>query len=146
MSVPASESSALSLFRHRPYFLYFWARVISAFAWQISAVAVGWQVYELTGSAFQLGMVGLVQFAPSALLIFVGGHAADRYDRRRMFNWTLSSKAVVAAYLAWGSFSGSLTVAEIYFAVALLGVTKAFETPAISALLPNVAPKGEVQR
>src|SRR3954463_15317138 len=98
---PVSEPSAQSLFRHRPYFLYFWARVISAFAWQISVVAVGWQVYELTGSAFQLGLVGLAQFAPNALLIFVGGHAADRYDRRRMFNLTLSSKAVLAAYLTW---------------------------------------------
>ena len=47
-------------------------------------MAIGWQVYDLTGSAFDLGMVGLVQFLPTALLVFVAGHAADRYERKRV--------------------------------------------------------------
>ena len=63
---------------------YFLALGFSEFSHTIAAVAIGWQIYALTGSAFDLGMVGLAQFAPTALLTFVAGHVADRYDRRRV--------------------------------------------------------------
>src|ERR1700683_4170178 len=73
-----------SLAAHRPFLFFVAARVISEFSYQIGTVAVGWQVYALTGSAFDLGLVGLVQFIPSALLVFAAGHVADRYDRKRV--------------------------------------------------------------
>ena len=65
----ASRSTALR--SHRPFLLYLWSRSFSRFCSQIAAVAVGWQIYELTGSAFDLGMVGLVQFLPTGVLVFV---------------------------------------------------------------------------
>src|SRR5580698_10544467 len=105
MSSGASAASG-SLFGHRPFLLYFCARSFSEFSYQIAAVAVGWQVYGLTGSAFDLGMVGLAQFVPTALLTFAAGHVADRYDRKRVVQICQIAEALTAAFLAWGSFAG----------------------------------------
>jgi len=135
-----------SLFLHRPFFLFFAARTLTKFCFQIGAVAVGWQVYALTSRALDLGLVGLAQFVPMALLVFVAGHAADRFDRRRVVQIAQTIAAGVAAFLAWGSFAGWLTVPEIFAAVAVLGVVTAFESPALAAMLPGVVPEGMVQR
>jgi MFS family permease len=145
MSSP-SLPGAGALFRHRPFVFYFWARTFSEFSYQIGAVAVGWQVYALTKSAFALGMVGLAQFVPTAALIFIAGHAADRFDRRRVVGICQIVAGLTAAFLAWGSFAGWLTVAEIFTAVAVFGAATAFESPASAALLPGVAPEGLLQK
>lgn len=87
-----SSAGAAVLFAHRPFQLYLWARSFSRFSSQIAAVAVGWQIYEMTGSAFDLGMVGLIQFVPTAVLVFAAGHAADRYDRQRVLQSARSPK------------------------------------------------------
>src|ERR1700683_418613 len=98
------------LLGHQPFLRYFSARGLSEFSYQIGTVAVGWQVYALTGSAFVLGMVGLVQFLPSAILVFVVGHVADNFDRRRVAQACQLAEALAAAFLAWGSFAGWLNV------------------------------------
>jgi MFS family permease len=140
------SAGARTLFRHRPFLFYFASRGLSKFCFQIGAVAVGWQVYALTGSAFALGMVGLVQFVPTALLTFVAGHVADRYDRKRIAQLAQFAAALAAAYLAWGSFAGWVTVPGIFAAVAVFGTAIAFESPAAAAILPGVAPDGTLQR
>ena len=114
--------------------------------YQIATVAVGWQIYAMTHSAFALGMVGLVQFIPSALLVFVAGHAADRYDRQRVVQVCQMVEGLAAAFLAWGNFAGWLKAPEIFAAIALVGTAKAFENPAAAALLPGVVPEGMLQR
>ena len=76
--------SAGTLLRQPSLIFFLLSRSLSRFSSQIGAVAIGWQVYDLTGSAFDLGMVGLVQFLPTALLVFVAGHAADRFERKRV--------------------------------------------------------------
>jgi MFS family permease len=141
-----TSDTARSLLRHRPFLFYFIGRVFSSSATQIVAVAVGWQVYALTGSALDLGLVGLAQFLPMLLLVFVAGHAADRYDRRRVLQVCQSGSALVALFLAFGSFGNWLTVPEIFGAVCLFGFFSAFENPARGALLPAVAPVGQLQR
>jgi MFS family permease len=125
---------------------YLATRSLSEFSYQIATVAVGWQIYQLTGSAFDLGMVGLVQFIPSALLVFTAGHAADRYDRKRVVQICLIADGLTAALLAWGTSAGWLTAPVIFAALALFGITAAFESPAGAALLPGVAPPGMLQR
>ena len=135
-----------SLFRHKPFLFYFWARNFSEFSYQMAAVAVGWQVYALTNSAFELGMVGLVQFVPTAVLVFAAGHAADRYDRKRVAQVCQIVEGLTAALLAWGSFAGWLNVQEIFAAVAVFGTATAFESPAAAALLPRVVPEGMLQK
>jgi MFS family permease len=87
---------------HRPFLLYFSARGLSEFSYQIAAVAVGWQVYALAGSAFSLGMVGLVQFISTALLVFVAGHAADRYDCKRVVQICQTAERMTAAFVFFG--------------------------------------------
>ena len=141
--MPAGSSALLK----NPSFLFFVvSRSFSRFSGQIAAVAVGWQIYELTGSAFDLGMIGLVQFLPTAVLVFVAGHAADRYARTRVVQVCLLVEALTALFLAWGAYEGSLTVLQIFLAMAVLGTAGAFESPAIAALLPLVAPPGSLQR
>jgi MFS family permease len=134
------------LLQHKPFLLYFWARGFSEFAYQIVTVAVGWQVYSLTNSAFALGMVGLVQFVPTALLTFAAGHAADRFDRKRVVQACQVASGFTAAFLAWGSIGGWLNLPEIFAAVAVLGIATAFESPAASALLSGVTPEGLLQK
>jgi MFS family permease len=134
------------LFQHKPFLLYFWARGFSEFAYQIVTVAVGWQVYSYTNSAFALGMVGLVQFVPTALLTFAAGHAADRFDRNRVVQVCQVASGFTAAFLAWGSFGGWLKLPEIFAAVAVLGTATAFESPAASALISGVTPEGLLQK
>ena len=131
---------------HRPFVYYVSARGFSEFSYQIGTVAVGWQVYALTGSAFALGMVGLVQFIPSALLVFAAGHVADRYDRKRVVQMCQFVEALTAGFLACGTLAGWLNVAEIFIAMAVFGIATAFESPAAAALLPAVAPPGMLQK
>ncbi|RYD84305.1 MAG: MFS transporter, partial [Sphingomonadales bacterium] len=145
MAASAGLSSS-ALLRHTPFQRYFLGRVFSNFSRQIVAVAVGWQVYELTGSAFALGMVGLVQFLPTALLTFIAGHAADRYDRKRVVQICQWVEALTAGMLAWASFEGWVTVGLIYFASVLFGITASFERPAAAALVPAVVPAGGLQQ
>src|SRR5271156_2522090 len=73
-----AQTGAGALLRQPSIIFFLLSRSLSRFSSQIGAVAIGWQVYDMTGRAFDLGMVGLVQFLPTALLVFVAGQAADR--------------------------------------------------------------------
>ena len=139
-------ASAGALLTQRSFLLFLLSRSLSRFSSQIGAVAIGWQIYELTGSALDLGMVGLVQFLPTALLVFVAGHAADRYERRRVMQACQLVEALTALFLGWGSYAGRLTEVHIFIATAVLGTAGAFESPATAALLPLIAPAGSLQR
>jgi MFS family permease len=138
--------SAGALLTQRSFLYFLVSRSLSRFSSQIVAVAIGWQVYDLTGSAFVLGMVGLVQFLPTLLLVFVAGQAADRYERKRVVQLCQLAEALTALFLAAGAYGGWLTVTQIFIATAVLGTAGAFESPTISALLPLIAPPGSLQR
>src|SRR6266576_1035276 len=134
------------LLRHRSFVLFLLSRSLSRFSSQIAAVAIGWQIYELTGSAFDLGMVGLVQFLPTALLVFVAGHAADRFERKRVVQLCQLAEALTALFLAWSTSAGWLTELQIFIATFIIGIAGAFESPATAALLPLITPQGSLQR
>jgi MFS family permease len=144
LAVPSVSTRAL--FRHQPFICFLVGRAFSSFAYQIAAVAVGWQVYALTHSAFDLGMIGLAQFLPMAGLTFFAGHAADRYERKRVVQICQIVEGLVAVFLACGSIGGWITVPAIFVSVVLFGSARAFESPAVSALLPGVMPEGTLQR
>lgn len=146
MEMQSAQIEPQTLWRHAPLRYFLLGRGFSKFASQILTVAVGWQVYALTSSAFDLGMVGLVQFLPTAILVFVAGHASDRYDRKRVIQLCQIVEAAAAVFLAVGSYQGWITVPQIFVAVALFGVAGAFESPATAALLPGVAPEGLLQK
>ena len=138
--------SAGALLSQRPFALFLLSRSLSRFSSQIGAVAIGWQVYDLTGRAFDLGMVGLVQFLPTALLVFVAGHAADRYERKKVMQACQIAEALTALFLGWGSYAGWLTELHIFIATFVIGTAGAFESPATAALLPLITPAGSLQR
>ncbi len=142
----AAVTSPKSLFSHFPFLFYFCGRGFARFAAQISSVAIGWQIYGLTNSAFYLGLAGLVQFLPTALFVFVSGHVTDRYDRRRVVQICQLVEGSTAAFLVWASFTGQLSVTLILISVAVLGTAAAFESPAAAALLPGVVPNGMLQK
>ena len=98
-------------------------------------------MYALTGSALDLGLVGLAQFLPSAAFMLVAGQVADRYDRRRLLQICQSVEGLVAAALAVGSISGWVSKELILAAVFFFGVGRAFEAPTQQTLLPNVVPR-----
>ena len=137
---------ARNLLFHPPFAWFFAARVLSEFAQQIAAVAVGWQIYTMTNSAAYLGLAGLAQFMPTALFTFVAGGIADRCDRKRVAQLCQAANALTAGYLALGTYGGWLNVPEMFLAVTIFGLTTAFENPAVAALLPAAAPPGELQR
>ena len=120
-----------------PSFRRFVAAQISAMlAYQMLSVAVGWQIYDLTRSAFNLGLIGLALFLPQFLLALVVGHVADRYDRRRIISICLLIEGAVAAVLAVGSFTHALSRDLILACVFLFGAARAFESPTMQAFLP----------
>jgi MFS family permease len=142
----ASSAGDRNLLRHPPFLLFFWASGLSEFSYQVAAVAVAWQVYALTHSALALGLVGLVQFIPSAILMFAVGHVADRYERKRVVQLCQWVQGLTGLFLAWGSIAGWLNVAELFTAIGILSVAGAFENPTSAALLPGVVPDGMFQK
>src|SRR5690242_13589602 len=89
---------------HHPGFLEYWcSRLCSMFAFQMVSVAVGWQIYDLTHRAFDLGLIGLVQFIPSLVLALPAGHVADLFDRRRIVFVCQAVEGVATVLLAVGS-------------------------------------------
>jgi len=143
---PSPRAEPAGRERGHTFGLYFCACGASELASQIGVVAVGWQVYALTGSPVALGLVGLAQFLPNIALTLVAGHAADNYDRRRVVQICQAIEGLTAAFLAWGSVVGWLNVIDLFAAVAVLGAAEAFKAPAAAAMLSAVAPGGRLQK
>src|SRR6185437_1747885 len=110
------------LLRHPSYVRFLYARIAASIALQMNAVAVGWEIYSLTGSAFDLGLVGLVQIVPIIALALVTGHAADRYDRRTITWMAQSCSAFGVTVLALASAGGWLRPGLILAMVFFVGV------------------------
>ena len=129
-------ADAASVLRNRNVFLFLAARFCSAMAVMMFSVAVGWQVYALTGSAFALGMVGLAQFLPAFLLTLPGGLAADRFDRRTLLLASYGLDILVGVALLALSLQRSPSAVWIFAVIAFVGVGRAFMAPANGSLLP----------
>lgn len=136
----SASTETISLFSHRSFFWLWITRVFANLGTQIQTVAIGWQVYQLTHSAFDLGLVGLVQFLPSLLLTLVVGQVADRYDRRKIVLLCQTLEIVCAAAFVLGSAQGWLTKEWIFALVFLFGIARAFQSPSSAAMLPGLIP------
>ncbi|MCZ8254654.1 MAG: MFS transporter [Polaromonas sp.] len=139
------------LIRQRAFMRMWFARIFGTTGNQMLMVAVGWQMYELTGSAWDLGLVGLYQFAPALLLTLVARHVADRVHRGRIIAACLVTQAMVAVILVaaaegWGA-QHMWASRELLLAVSvMLGVARAFQMPAQQALTPMLVPPGMLPR
>jgi MFS family permease len=139
-------SASGSLFRLRAFRLLFTTRVCSNGANQMQAVAVGWQVYALTGSPLQLGLIGLVQFLPPLLLTLVVGQVVDRYDRRVILRCAYVVEFSVAASLLLLTALPNPPVAGIFAVLFVNAVARTFEGPSLGSLLPSMVPRAVLGR
>lgn len=136
----AGPEPATNPFAFRQYRFYWFNSLCATLATQMQVVAVGWQIYELTGSAMALGLAGLIQFAPSLLFLFAVGPIIDRWRRDRILRLCRLIEAGVALVLALGSVQGWLTRDLIFILVFLIGSAKAFSMPTAQAFMPSLVP------
>lgn len=127
-------------FRHPAFARYWGARFLTTFATQIVSVAVGWQVYDLTRDPFDLGLVGIIQFAPALALVLVTGAVADRFGRRLIMALSSLLEAACALCLLALTLSGAVSAGAIFVLLAFFGVARAFFSPASSSLVANLIP------
>jgi MFS family permease len=144
--VSSAIDPSTPLFRVRPFRLLFITRVASTTAVQMLAVVVGWHVYELTDSALQLGMIGLVQVLPPLLLMLAAGHVADRYNRRTVLRWCYAVAFCSATGLVLVAALPTPSLAAIYVLLLVNASARVFEQPVMQALVPVMAPKAILNR
>jgi MFS family permease len=133
-----AAASLVTLMRHESFANFWCARVATTTAYQMQAVAVGWQVYDMTGNALDLGLVGLMQFFPVVVMSVAVGQAVDRYDRRAIARICQCVLALAAAALAIGTAAGWLNREAIFALVLVTATARAFEMPSILALVPGI--------
>ena len=135
-----------SLFAERD-FLRLWAgRVLAGAATQMMMVALAWQMYDLTGSPWDLGLVGLLQFLPVLLFTLPAGHVADRYHRGRLIAATQAVQFVAAGVLLHATWRHALSRELLFGSSVLLGTARTFQMPAQQSLVPSLVPPGLLAR
>jgi MFS family permease len=146
MPTDASSPAPPSLFQHRAFVAFWFARIASSFGFQMLSVAVGWQIYAITGRALDLGLIGLVQFVPSLVLALPAGHVADQFERRRIVLYGQVVEALAIAVLATLTLLHGIHEVGILVLVFAIGVAKAFEFPAMQSMLPALVPPAILPR
>lgn len=135
-----------SLLRQQAFMRFWLARLTGVTANQMLMVAVGWHMYDLTGSAWDLGLVGLFQFVPALVMTLPAGHAADRWHRGKIFAACMALQALVAAIMALTAWN-HMTSRELILGLSvLLGLARAFQMPAQQAITPLLVPQSMLQR
>ena len=136
LSDAPAEPRLRDLLAQRRFMRYWVSRLTGGLANQMLLVAIAWQMYEITGSAWDLGLVGLYQFVPALLLTLVAGQVADRFNRGHIILGCFVAQAVVSAVLWFAAVDGWLH-RELLLALSIvLGAARAFQMPAQQALLP----------
>ncbi len=138
----ASDSPAPSRFAfHYIGFRFFWiTTLLVSFAVQIMSVSIAWQIYDVTGNAFLLGLVGLSLFLPALLLILVTGLTADRFNRRGIMAICLAIELACALGFLLFVNAEAHEVWPIFAILVALGTARAFWNPAAQSLAPNLVP------
>lgn len=132
-----------------PNFRAYWvARLAATLGQMAMVIVIGWQVYDIARetmtikeAAFQLGMIGIAQFLPLLCLSLFAGWVADRLDRRWIARGAVALEAFCALSLAWLTYTDTISLPALFGIAALLGVARAFASPALGALAPNLVPK-----
>jgi MFS family permease len=134
---------------YRDFRLFLLARLAAVIATMAMIVIIGWQAYDIARSdygmnerqaAFQLGMLGLAQFVPLALITPLAGWVADRYDRRAVAMLANGIDIFCALSLAWLTATGALNLPWLYVVAILHGTARVFVSPAMSAMVTNLVP------
>ncbi len=134
------------LWAQRAFMRFWFARLTGMMANQMLMVAVGWHMYDLTRSAWDLGLVGLFQFVPALLLVLPAGHTADRRHRARIMAATASIQGLVALSLVVGTVTDHVSREGILILSILLGVARAYQMPAQQSITPLLVPRTMLPR
>ena len=140
MPSTADARAGRAAFTHPGFVLFQVARFLIVSAVEMQAVAVGWQVYEITKRPLDLGYVGLAQFLPGILLFPISGHASDRFERSKVLSACYAGYAICFALLLALSERGAPSVHSIYVVLLLIGVVRSFNSTASRAILPQLVP------
>lgn len=139
-----SEVSHLSVYQQQGFKPFLSSRVLAMFASQIQAVVVAWQIYDMTHNPMSLAYVGLAQFIPMLLLLIPAGDLIDRFDRKRILQWSWAVDALCSGLLLALSLSGTTNPTGFYAALVLYGCARAFTGPALQSVLPQIVPKEQL--
>ncbi len=139
-------SSFSELLAQRQFMRFWLARIFGVSAHQMLMLAISWHMYELTGSAWDLGLVGLFQFIPALVMALPAGHVIDRLHRGRIFATCMLVLALVAVLLCTATLRGQASRELIFVVAWVLGLTRAFQMPAQQAITPLLVPKHLFQR
>lgn len=137
---PRVTESRYAAFQHTSFVRFWLARVLAISATQIVSVAVGWQIYDLTRNPLDLGIVGLIQFAPALLLVLVTGAIADHFGRRLIMGLSIGLEAICVAALLIFTLRGLTSPMPIFAVLFVFGIARAFLGPAGASLIANLVP------
>ncbi|MCE9659182.1 MAG: MFS transporter [Burkholderiales bacterium] len=140
------EKPTTALFQHRAFMRLWFSRLFGTSANQMLLVALGWQMYDLTHSAWDLGLVGLLQFLPALALVLVAGQVVDRLHRARIVAVCMAAQTLVSALLIWASATHGVSRELLLLVSIAVGTVRAFQFPAQQALTPMVLPPALLPR
>ena len=135
------KNSGYVAFQHKDYRFFWMARVSGVLAIEIQITALSWQVYQLTGKALDLGLVGLAQFLPFLMLFLISGSVADRYQRKKIMSICVAIQTLCALAFFIMTVTGNANFPAIFSILIFLGVARAFQSPAQSAIVPLLVSK-----
>jgi len=142
--MPPSKPTMLTVLAHRDFRLYELSSFIATLSAEILTVAIGWMIYDISRDPFDLGLVGLVQFLPTLLLVLVTGSVADTFPRHRIMAYCLVVEFVSILGVFLLPHGGIGRIWPILALMALLGIGRAFFAPASAALAPTLVKREEI--
>lgn len=142
--MPQNNDLNRSPFRHRDFRIFWIGSFFSSVGTQFSTVAMAWQIYDLTGSPFQIGLLGLARALPQIVLSLLGGLLADAMNRRTLMMCTQAGLFCVSATLAVITLAGKATPQTLYIATMLLAIFSSLEQPSRQSLLPILVPRQDL--
>src|SRR6266536_6705528 len=132
-----SQTALVSPLLYRDFCVFWTGSFLSGIGTQFTTVAMAWQIYELTNSAFQIGLLGLARAVPQMILLLFAGRLADAINRRKLMMFTQSGLCCVSAALAIFAFAGNASAGMLYAATMLLALFTALEQPSRQSMIPN---------
>ncbi len=133
-------AGGFAVLKNRDFSLYLYSRFFGSIATQMVIMAVGWQVYHLTGSVLDLGLIGLSQFLPFLCLVLFSGHVADQFDRRVIIMLGHCAYATCTLLLLGFAWMNIRSTLPIFAVLGVLGITRAFQMPATQSFVPTIVP------
>jgi MFS family permease len=142
--MPQNNTLNRSPFRHRDFRIFWTGSFLSSIGTQFTTVAMAWQIYELTNSPFQIGLLGLARALPQIVLLLFAGLLADAVNRRKLMMCTQTGLFWVSGTLALLTYSGRASPQLLYGATMLLALFSSLEQPSRQSLIPNLVPRQDL--